>query len=55
MGRLKGSKNKNSNSRIISSSLPTQERIRFFANLIIERIKKDLREGQPLLNKLQPR
>lgn len=52
MARLKGSKNKNSEGKIVASSLNPQERIRFLANLIIDRILEDQRTGQVLLKKI---
>lgn len=52
MGRLKGSLNKNSQSRPIASSLSPQERIRFLANLIIEKILEDQKNGEIILRKL---
>lgn len=52
MGRLKGSLNKNSQSRPMTSSLSSQERIRFLANLIIDRMLEDQRNDCVLLKKL---
>ncbi len=52
MGRLKGSLNKNSLSRTVTPSLSPQERIRFLANLIIDKILEDQRNGCVLLKKL---
>ena len=52
MGRLKGSTNKTSTSRIIASTLSPSERVQFIANLIIDRIIKDQNNGKPLLKKL---
>ena len=52
MGRLKGSKNKTSELRPITSSLSSQERINLIANLIIEKIKEDQNNGCPLLKRL---
>lgn len=52
MARLKGSKNKNSEGRIVISSMSPQERIRFLANLIIEKALEDQRKGQVLLKKI---
>jgi len=51
MGRLRGSLNKNSQSRPIASSLSRQERIHFLANLIIDKILEDQRSGEILLRK----
>lgn len=52
MARLKGSKNKNSEARIVTSSLSPHERIRFIANLIIEKALNDQRNGLVLLKKI---
>ena len=52
MGRLKGSLNKNSHSRPVTSSLSASERIRLLANLIIDRMLEDQRNGCVLLKKL---
>ncbi len=52
MGRLKGSTNKTSISRVIASTLSPSERVQFIANLIIDRIIKDQNNGKPLLKKL---
>lgn len=52
MARVKGSKNKNSEGRIIISSLSPEERIRFLANLIIEKALEDQQNGQVLLKKI---
>lgn len=52
MARLKGSKNKNSEDRTITSSLSPHERVRFLANLIIEKALQDQRNGQLLLKKI---
>ena len=53
MGRLKGSLNKNSNTRLTTSSLSSSERIRLVANIIIDRILEDQRNGQELFKKIQ--
>lgn len=55
MGRLKGSKNKNSSNRIIASSLSSEERIRVLANLVIDRIIQDQKDGSPLFHKISQR
>ncbi len=47
MARLRGSKNKNS--KVVTSSLSSQERIRLLANLIIDRMLEDQKSGQKLL------
>lgn len=52
MGRLKGSINKNSQSRPVTSTLSSSERIKLIANLIIDRIIEDQSNGQILLKKL---
>ena len=53
MGRFKGSKNKASNHRPIISTLTPQERIQLLANLIIDKIFEDQRNGQALLKQLK--
>lgn len=52
MGRIKGSNNKNSELKVITSSLSPQERIKFLANLIIDKILEDQRNGQVLLKRI---
>lgn len=52
MPRLKGSKNKNS-SMPHTVNMTTQERIEFLANVIIDAIQEDLKNGQPLLKKIK--
>lgn len=52
MGRVKGSKNKNTMTRPATSSLTTDERIKFLANLIIDRIREDQKNGRVLLRKI---
>lgn len=52
MARLRGSKNKKSELRPSTSSLSSHERIRFIANLIIEKIIDDQKNGQLLLKKI---
>lgn len=52
MARLKGSKNKNSENRIVASTLSPEERIKFLANLIIDKILEDQRNGQIILKKI---
>ena len=52
MGRLRGSKNKNSSTKVIASSMTSKERISILANLIIDKIIADQKNGYPLLNKL---
>ncbi len=48
MGRLKGSVNKISSKRPKTSSLSSEDRIKFLANIIIDRILEDQKNGQPL-------
>lgn len=52
MARLKGSKNKKSSSetRPFTSNLSTEERIRFLANIIVDRIIEDQNKGRILFN-----
>jgi hypothetical protein len=52
MGRLKGSLNKNSIMRPSTSTLSSDERIRLLANLIIDRILEDQKNGKVLLKKI---
>lgn len=52
MGRIKGSLNKKSAQRPITSTLNPEERVLFIANLIIDRILEDKRNNTPLLNQL---
>jgi hypothetical protein len=53
MGRLKGSTNKISSKRLKTSSLSSEDRIKFIANIIIDRIFEDQKNGYPLLNKIK--
>jgi hypothetical protein len=53
MGRPKGSINKTSGIRPKTSLLSSEERIKFLANIIIDRIVEDEKNGQPLLNKIK--
>lgn len=53
MGRVKGIKNKNSGSRPVTSSLSSQERVQLLANLIIDKILEDQKNGQILLKQLR--
>jgi hypothetical protein len=53
MGRLKGSTNKISGIRPKTSLLSSEERIKFLANIIIDRIVDDQKNGEPLLNKIK--
>jgi hypothetical protein len=52
MGRLKGSKNKNSGEVPMYSSLPTEERIFVIANLIVDRVIEDQSSGRTLLRQI---
>jgi len=52
MGRLKGSKNKNSAEVPAYTALPTEDRIILLANLIVDRIYEDQTNGAKLLKKL---
>lgn len=53
MGRLKGSINKTLSSRGLISTLSPADRVNFLANLIIDKIIEDEKNGRPLLKKLQ--
>lgn len=52
MGRVKGSLNKNSKVRPLTSTLTSAERIQFLSNLIIDKILEDQQNGKPLLKKI---
>lgn len=52
MGRHIGNKNINSNIRPSVSNLSTEERIRFIANIIIDKIVEDQKNGGILFKKL---
>ncbi len=52
MGRLKGSLNKISTIRPSASNLSTEERIRFIANILIDKIVEDQRNGKVLYKKI---
>lgn len=52
MGRLKGSLNNKSKVRPVASTMSPQERIRFLANLIIDKIIEDQKNGQEILKKI---
>jgi hypothetical protein len=52
MTRIKESKNKSIIEPAIALNLTTEERIQFFANLIIDRIIEDQNNGQILYKKL---
>ncbi len=53
MGRKKGSLNKQPKSLPDTAYLATQQRVEFLANIIIERIQQDQKNGGRLLKKLQ--
>lgn len=52
MGRHIGSKNVKSNIRSSTSSLSTKDRIHFIANIIIDKIIEDQKNGGILFKKL---
>ena len=52
MGRLRGSKNKNSIKRSKTSALSTEEKIRLLANLMIERIIEDQKNRKVILGRV---
>ena len=52
VARLKGSKNKNSDEEVITSSLTPDERIKMLANLLIDRMIEDQKDGHRLLRSL---
>jgi uncharacterized membrane-anchored protein len=52
MGRHIGSKNIKSNVRPSASNLSTEERIHFIANIIIDKIIEDQKNGGTLFKKL---
>jgi uncharacterized membrane-anchored protein len=52
MGRHIGSKNIKSNVRPLASNLSTEERIHFIANIIIDKIIEDQKNGGILFKKL---
>ncbi len=52
MGRIKGARNKNTIKRPQTSALSTTERIQLLANLVIERILEDQKNGNVLLRKI---
>lgn len=52
MGRVKGIRNKNTETRPVTSSLSPEERIHLLANIIIDRILEDQKNGQKLLKTL---
>lgn len=53
MARPKGSKNKSSSSLPWPMALSTEERIDFLANIIIDTIIEDERQGSPVLKKIE--
>jgi hypothetical protein len=52
MARTKGSKNKNSSALPDYATLPTEERIKVLANLIVDKIYEDLQGKKTILNQL---
>lgn len=52
MGRLKGNKNKSTTVRPVTSSLSLNERVQLLANIIVDRILDDQKNGQIILKKL---
>ncbi len=52
MGRLRGSKNKNTGEMPKYANMPTEERIYVLANLIVDRIVEDQTTGQKLLKQI---
>ncbi|MEK7152885.1 MAG: hypothetical protein AAB834_02985 [Patescibacteria group bacterium] len=52
MGRLKGSKNKNSAAVPMYTALSTKDRITLLANLIVDQIYEDQANGAKLLEKI---
>jgi len=49
MSKVKGSKNKNSGQKLIVSTLSPEERIRFLANIIVDKILEDQKSRQKIL------
>ena len=52
MGRLKGSKNKENMVTVSTSSMSSADRIKFLANLIIDRIIYDQSNGKVLFKEI---
>jgi hypothetical protein len=52
MARTKGSRNKNSAEIPVYTAMPTSERLFVLANLIVDRVFEDQRNGGSLLNLL---
>ena len=53
MGRLKGSKNRvelSKSGRVYASTLPLEERLKIFANLVIDRVLEDMANGKLPIN-----
>jgi hypothetical protein len=53
MARTKGSKNKLATESPATVRLTTDEKINFLANIIVERISDDLKNGKKLLRKVR--
>jgi hypothetical protein len=52
MARTKGSKNKNSSALPDYAMLPTEERVKVLANLIVDKIYEDLQGNRVILKQL---
>lgn len=52
MGSVKDIQNKSSEQRPVTSSLSSDDRIRLIANLIIDRVLEDQRNGKILFKKI---
>lgn len=52
MGRLKGSRNKSNTIRPQTSALSTEDRLRIFANLVIDKIIEDQNSGKMLFRRI---
>lgn len=53
MSRSKGSKNKNSNIRPVTTNLSIEERIKLIANLIVDRIMFEQKQNHKLFKELR--
>lgn len=53
MSRPKGTHNKRLADTPPTLALTIEERIAFLANLIVDRVEQDKKDGQPLLKKLE--
>jgi hypothetical protein len=52
MNGITSSKNKNSEKKLIVSTLSPDERIRFLANIIVDKILEDQKSGQNIFQKI---